>query len=204
MKMLDLFCGAGGSAVGYSRAGFKIVGVDIVCQENYPFGFIKDDAISYLIRHGHKFQAIHASPPCQAYSITKSIHGRIYPKLIEPLRDALVFVGRPYIIENVVGAPLLNSLTLCGLMFGLKIYRHRIFESNCLMLVPTHFKHRERALKVGHRASGNEIMTIAGHFSSLEYAKKCMGIDWMKRDELSQAIPPAYTEFLGKQLIRYC
>jgi DNA (cytosine-5)-methyltransferase 1 len=132
MKLLDLFCGAGGAAMGYYRAGFEdITGVDNKPQPNYPFEFILGDALEYVIDHGAEFDVIHASPPCQAYSITKSLPWvDDYPELIEPLRNLLKETDKPYVIENVLGAPLINPLELCGSMFGLPLIRHRLFECN--------------------------------------------------------------------------
>lgn len=139
-RVLDLFCCAGGAAMGYHRAGFEVVGVDLAPQPNYPFEFIQADALEYVAEHGHEFDVRHASPPCQAFSKTRTLHGNTHPELVEPTREALREVGGPYIIENVVGAPLEDPLMLCGSEFGmqapdvdgtpLKLLRHRLFESN--------------------------------------------------------------------------
>jgi len=217
-RLLDLFCGAGGAAVGYSRAGFDVVGVDINPQKNYPFEFMDMDALEYLTLSGYRvsasFDAIHASPPCQAYSALKSLHDNEHPDLVEPTRELLQGTGLPWIIENVEGAPLvqgatldgLHGILLCGTMFGLRTLRHRLFESNMPLTVPHHPRHE------------GEFYTVTGHgdpnwgkrkkegseFSGPGYTQRCreaMGIDWMSRREISQAIPPAYTEFIGKQLM---
>ena len=139
MRLLDLFCGAGGAAVGYHRAGFDdITGVDIKPMPRYPFEFVQGDALEYVIEHGAEFDVIHASPPCQAYSVETPIkYKHTHPDLIEPTRKALEKVGKPYIIENVSGArsKLYRSVMLCGTMFGLNIWRHRYFETWPLFLM---------------------------------------------------------------------
>jgi DNA (cytosine-5)-methyltransferase 1 len=201
-KLLDLFCGAGGAGMGYARAGFDVTGVDNRPMPSNPHEFIQADAIEYLAEHGHEFDAIHASPPCQAFSITRNIwkYDGKHPELIEPVRDLLIQSGKPYIIENVPGAPLRNPVVLCGLMFGLRVYRHRLFESNVLLFQPNHVKHVERA-SYGRTPKNGEFYTISGHFGGVEGARLAMGIDWMTRTDLAQAIPPAYTEYLGAQLM---
>ena len=139
MKLLDLFSGAGGAAQGYHQAGFEVMGVDIKRQPNFPFSFIQADALDMLddLEFLQQFDVIAASPPCQAYSIMRAVsarHGRPHPQLIEPVRAKLEKTGLPYVIENVIGAPLKNAVVLCGAMFGLRTYRHRLFESNLLLL----------------------------------------------------------------------
>lgn len=204
--LLDLFCGAGGAAWGYHLAGFQVVGVDHQPQPHYPFAFIQDDAFNWLAYAGHTYDAIHASPPCQAYSKLAKMTKKTYEQLIEPTRQALNALGKPYIIENVVGAPLQNPVRLCGSQFGLKVYRHRLFESNKLLMGLSHQPHHDQTPKGGTRGnnlSPKGFICVAGHFSNVDYARQAMGIDWMNRDELAQAIPPAFTHFLGKQLIRY-
>lgn len=210
-RLLDLFCGAGGAAMGYSRAGFEVVGVDIKPQKNYPFEFHQADALEFLAQHGREYDMIHASPPCQAYSITKNLETARadHPVLIEPTREALKNSRKPYVIENVPGAPLINPIMLCGTMFGLGVIRHRLFEirpfvvyltSSCHHngpVMPMWWKSRRIALANGKTFN---YITVAGKSFLMPEAKRAMGIDWMNRDELSQAIPPAYTEFIGKQL----
>lgn len=201
MRLLDLFCGAGGAAMGYARAGFEVVGVDVVQQPHYPFKFVKADALSFSFKG---FDMIHASPPCQAHAITQNIwknHDR-HPDLIAATRFRLVTSGLPYVIENVPGAPLVNPIVLCGEMFGLGVIRHRLFESSVQLTQPRHLPHRGRA-SYGHRPGPDTVyMTVSGHFSDLPRAKSAMGIDWMARDELSQAIPPAYTEWVGRSVLQ--
>lgn len=206
MRLLDAFCGAGGSAFGYMQAGFHVTGVDIQPQPRYCGDtFVQGDALEYIAAHGHEYDAIHASPPCQGYSRTYAIHQhehRAYPKLVPQVRATLQATGRPYIIENTPGAPLHTTVVLCGGMFGLTVYRHRLFETSFLVWQPEDPPHPERAAAVGRPVPAHGYMTVAGHFSDVRAARKAMGIDWMTRDELSQAIPPAYTKWLGGHLRR--
>jgi DNA (cytosine-5)-methyltransferase 1 len=216
-RLLDLFCGAGGAAMGYSRAGFEVVGVDINPQPHYPFEFFQADALELLSAANHieldipasilsGFDAIHASPPCQRYSVATVFHpGRQaeHPDLVGPTRELLQMSGLPWVIENVMGAPLLNPVMLCGTMFdGLKVYRHRIFEAEPpIYWPPYHNWHEHRPTEVGRKVAEHGWMTVAGHFSNAAAGGRAMGIDWMTRDELRQAIPPAYTEWIGRQLL---
>jgi hypothetical protein len=291
-RLLDLFCGGGGAAMGYSRAGFdEIVGVDIKPQPRYPFHFVEGDALEYLAEHGYKFDAIHASPPCQGYSIMNNLpwlKGRDYPLLILPTMELLEASGKPYVLENVMGARHgakgltkrgieshgLKAGWLCGGMFGLPFYRHRLFASNWFWLAPGHPKHVQRirpgyllagrardiifspkprgkweerysartgkewdtegalklrpglehvpfsqpiinpvnsewrqyhdgSLAAKQRGNGAQVEGVGvGHAKGWRLAAEAMGIDWMKRDELTQAIPPAYTEYIGRELLR--
>ena len=188
--------------MGYHRAGFdEIVGVDIKPQPNYPFEFVQGDAIEYCREHGHEFDVIHASPPCQAFTPINYLWKRDYPDLIELTRDVLKTTGKPYIIENVRNAPLNGHLMLCGTMFDLRVIRHRYFENN-FDLIMSPFTCRCNGL-VGTKGhfGDREYMTVTGHFSNIEKARQAMGIDWMTQGELAQAIPPAYTEFIGKRLL---
>ena len=225
--LLDLFCGAGGCAVGYNRAGFDVVGVDIQQQSRYPFQFVQADAMQFLetlLRgawagtHEHAwllsdFDAIHASPPCQAYSVTAAISKgrkqekrRAHPDLVATIRQLLELSGMPWVIENVVGAPLHRPVMLCGLMFGLRVLRHRVFESSELLLGPAHPRHPKGNLtnsSRGYSTGDHGFVTVAGHNFVRTAGARALGIDWMtRREELAQAIPPAYTEFIGRQLIK--
>ena len=267
MRVLDLFCGAGGAALGYHRAGFdEIVGVDNRPMPRYPFEFIQSDALEHLAEHGHAYDAIHASPPCQGYSIMHNLpwlRGREYPLLILPTLEMLDGLGKPYVVENVMGARHgatglrkrglephgLKAGWLCGLMFGLPFYRHRLFATNWMWLAPGHPKHtlnlhprseryvyggivkglpggapgldvkprlyeQEGTRESAGRDSGgltqvqnslakwqgigaqNNGVGI-GHAKGWKLAAEAMGIDWMTRDELTQAVPPGFTEFIG-------
>jgi len=209
--LLDMFCGAGGAAFGYHQAGFEVIGIDLNPQPNYPFEFYQRDALEVLQGWGpsaytdgrQRFDAIHASPPCQRYSAMSKCRPEIadkYPDLVDPVRELLIQTGLPYVIENVPGAPLRDPIMLCGLMFGLELYRHRLFESNLPIAAPNHPKHVIPASKAGHWKPGT-IMSISGHVSPIAKAREVMGIDWMTREELAESIPPAYTEHIGRQLM---
>ena len=223
MRLLDLFSGAGGSAVGYYRAGFtEIVGVDHAPMPRYPFEFVQADALQYLAEHGREFDVIHASPPCQRYSEATPVgHKENHPDLIDPTREALRKIGKPYVIENVSGARhlLLRSLMLCGTMFGLPIWRHRYFEIEPIFLMsPATCNHNRRPITV-HSGSNSrktwEPVLVSGGGDgkrakrknhrpreSVDVIRWAMEIDWMTTDELHEAIPPAYTEYIGLQLLR--
>ncbi|MFA5416921.1 MAG: DNA cytosine methyltransferase [Bacteroidales bacterium] len=205
-RLLDLFCGAGGAGMGYSRAGFEVVGVDNKPQKRYPFEFHQADALEYLQDHWQEFDVIHASPPCQKYSKLKGLTKKNYPKLIIPLRKKLIYLEKPYIIENVPGAELINPILLCGTMFGLKLIRHRIFETTppIFFLQNTHKCRKIYTAGFHGRSSfsnGAQAICVAGNGYNLADGKTAMGIDWMTKKELSQAIPPAYTEWIGKQIL---
>jgi DNA (cytosine-5)-methyltransferase 1 len=190
--------------MGYYQAGFDVVGVDINPQPRYPFAFIQADALALEPDFLAGFDAIHASPPCQAYSKSQRLQKRNHPDLVAPVRQMLLATGLPYIIENVPGAPLRfsQSIMLCGKMFpGLMVYRHRWFETNFLGYAPHHPPHTEQQVKMGRRVTDGEFIQVVGNFSGVEYARKAMGIDWMTRDGLREAIPPAYTKWIGEQLI---
>lgn len=200
LRLLDLYCCQGGAGMGYHRAGFDVVGVDIDPQPRYPFAFIQADALEYLTEHGHEFDAIHASPPCQAYTNAQKIMGNNHPDLLGPTRDALEALGKPYVIENVPGAPLRDPVELCGAMFGLGTYRHRLFETNWELHTPPHPTHTVPTTKMGRAPIPGQMMHVVGNFSGVTQAKAAMGIDWMTRDGLRESIPPAYTTHIGLQL----
>lgn len=227
-RLLDLFCGEGGASMGYARAGFEVVGVDSEPQPRYPFEFVRADAMTYPLGG---FDAVHASPPCQAFSITRSLwKDREHPELIEATRDRLREWGGVYVIENVPGAPLLQPVLLCGSMFGLHVRRHRLFESPVSFLVPS-CQHglqtprflvqrgrgaarRSRLASVTVAGHGTEAVDVGSHYlasvvhvfgsdggkGGVALWREAMGIEWMSRAGLAQAIPPAYTELLGWQL----
>lgn len=206
--LLDLFCGAGGASVGYHRAGFDVIGVDINPQPRYPFDFAQWDVMEPGIRSlmwSERVAAVHASPPCQGYSAMSNSRPGLaddYPRLIEPVRELLQATGLPYVIENVPGAKahMRDPITLCGQMFGLELYRHRLVESNVWIEQPEHPAHVMPASKAGHWKPGT-VMSVAGHVSPIAKAREVMGIDWMTRDELAESIPPAFTEHVGRYLI---
>ena len=210
LKVLDLFCGAGGAAMGYHRAGFEVVGVDNRPQNNYPFEFIQMDAFEALERFGPHFNAIHASPPCQAFSQAVTIANRKNrPNLIPSIRKALIHLSIPYVIENVPTAIdyMHEPITLCGSMFALPIRRHRLFESNLLMwrMLCSHKEYPKKYGPAFNRVNRLRVLSLSGGFQvgniAIEEHRAAMGIDWnMNRKELSEAIPPAYTEYIGKAL----
>lgn len=209
-RLLDLFCCAGGAAMGYDRAGFEVVGVDIDPQPRYPFEFIQSDALALDSAFLASFDAIHASPPCQSYSDLAKRNGNahMWPRLVEPVREMLRSTGLPYIIENVEGAPLEDPVVLCGTMFPpLRVIRHRLFESNVNLEVPPHgkhplvFTHDKRKRHYGQLDQDTSFVQVTGGGNcSIVNAKDAMGIEWMTKNELNESIPPAYTEFLGVQL----
>jgi len=187
--------------VGYYQAGFTdIVGVDINPQKNYPFKFVQADALEYVIKYGHLFDTISASPPCQ-FNLTRKGKGHI--DLIPDTRQAIKSTNKPYIIENVINANLINPLLLCGTMFNLEVIRHRLFETNIDIKQSTpQCNHIKSVVKHGRPPiRAKEYHGITGHFSDVKYARIAMSINWMTRDELSQAIPPAYTKWLGEQIL---
>jgi DNA (cytosine-5)-methyltransferase 1 len=240
-RLLDLFCGAGGAAMGYSRAGFEVVGVDIKPQPRYPFAFVQADALETLREwtweNEISFDAIHASPPCQAFSVLKHLSSGDHPELVEPTRNRLQATALPYVIENVPGAPLIEPVTICGSSLGLDVRRHRLFETNWPLMVPPcahgwqtpRFQTQEgdSKAKVRKRRIAS-VVSVAGHGTEfkevkpnhylasvvhvfgndsgkggVELWKRAMEIDWMTREELAQAIPPAYTELIGHQLMSH-
>ena len=227
-RLLDLFCGAGGASMGYYRAGFEVEGVDNKPQPHYPFKFYQADALEFPLEG---YDAYHASPPCQAYSRLRHLpwlKNINYPALIEDTRNILVATGKCWVIENVAEAPLgqeYGYIMLCGWSLAeLPIYRHRLFESNVAMLAPSHRPHPGVIYPGGHlnrrysKSGGVGIfgftkgvprsygtfVSVVGHdgTSNFPKAKEAMGIDWMNKQELTQAIPPAYTEYIGKYLMK--
>ena len=208
-RLLDLFCGAGGAGTGYHRAGFEVVGVDINLQPNYPFEFHRGDALDFLAEHWREFDAIHASPPCQASTaLTKGTNaGRTYPQLIPETRRLLRATGLPTVIENVQGAAVRRDLVLCGEMFGLGVIRHRYFElDRWTSLQPAHVPHRGRVAGYRHgrwyEGPYFAVYGDGGGKGSVAQWQQAMGIDWTDvRKEIAEAIPPAYAEYVGAALI---
>lgn len=228
-KLLDLFCGAGGAAMGYHRAGFDVVGVDIKRQPRYPFSFVQMDAIEALDRlsrsgwyiepeeddrayFGTDFAAIHASPPCQRYSALTNRWGtsKKHPAMIGKVRKRLKELGLPWVIENVEGSPLRKPVMLCGSMFSLTtlsrshyLKRHRLFESSHPIFCGEKCSHGNLAISVVGNGGGCSTRDNL-RFCGVQQRREAMGIGWMTNAEMSQAIPPAYTEHIGKQLIQWC
>lgn len=245
-RLLDLFCCEGGASEGYRRAGFDVYGVDRFRfrgadgkwegfrRERYPFPAVQADclaALDTLLAGGQldfdngeslglaDFDALAASPPCQAYSITKNAHTREHPELIVPTRERLVSTGLPYVLENVEGAKrqMLSPLMLCGSEFGLRatdtdglevwLQRHRLFESNVLLMSAGGCYHPSDIWCAGVYGNGapsrDAARARAGGYTppSQHVRAALMGIDWMSRNGLSQAIPPVFTEYVGRQLL---
>lgn len=201
-RALDLFCCAGGAATGLHRAGFEVVGVDIKDQPNFPFQFHKADAMDFPL---DEFDFVWASPPCQKFCALATREDLShYPDLIDPIRQRLMASGLPFVIENVPGAPVRRDLVLCGAMFGLRSYRHRHFECSFPIAQPHHPKHVVRVNRRGenrreHWARGG-FLTITGDVG-VYCGPEAMGIDWMTGNEMSEAIPPAYAEYIGRAAI---
>jgi DNA (cytosine-5)-methyltransferase 1 len=221
-RLLDLFCGAGGAAMGYHRAGFEVVGVDIERQPNYPFEFHQGDALNFLEglrtglcvdanEHGEQwlslayFHAIHASPPCQDYSRAMRHLAFSQPRLIDPVRDMLKAAGLPWVVENVPGAPLRTAsnllgehgVELCGSMFGLPVRRHRLFETSMAIWAPCGCDHSQPAMNPHNQAGRDRITEEHGRGDQERPWREAMGVPWMGRYEAREAIPPAYTEYIG-------
>lgn len=220
-RLLDLFSCAGGAAVGYARAGFEVVGVDIEPQPHYPFEHHVTDALEFAAEHGREFDVIHASPPCQVYSATANAHTVQHPDLLAPTRDLLRELGVPYIIENVERAPLVDPVMLCGTMFGLRapdvdgielqLQRHRLFETSFpVALAPAPCAHDSTPVGGSYKGArrrtpeDRDQKRRGGYTPALSVRAALLGIDWMdmrNEHELAQAIPPAYTEWLGHQAL---
>ncbi|MGW1099147.1 SAM-dependent methyltransferase [Streptomyces sp. NPDC002455] len=217
LRVLDTFCCSGGMAMGYHLAGFDVVGVDIAPQPHYPFTFIQGDAIEYIRAHGHEYDLGHGSPPCQKYTPLNAYNHKTYPDLIAPTREALQAVGLPYVIENVEAAAteLKNPALLCGPMFGLNVYRHRLFETSWHLPVPTHPKHVARCTRNGYLPTPQKpFMSVHGGRHSRAWqnaACDAMEMPWIKVPaggdiplgirEVCEAIPPAYAQWIGDQFL---
>lgn len=221
-RLLDLCCSAGGASKGYNDAGFDVTGADVAPQPNYPFTFIQADAMQILERlaagdepwpGAPQFDVVAGSPPCQGYSKMSNCRPGLaneYARLIDAMRDLLEAWGGPYVIENVDGSGLAeqddllgtHGLLLCGTMFGRDLYRHRLFETSVPVAAPHHPRHLIPASKAGHWEPGT-IISVAGNCAPIGHARKAMGIGWMTRDELGEAIPPAYTEYIGRALLAH-
>lgn len=218
-KLLDLYCCQGGASAGYVAAGFEVVGVDLNPQPNYPFEFYQLDLVDpdtldnpdgpelklpeFLLRMAFAVGA--GSPPCQRYSKAQRIQGREHPDLIGPTRRVFQRMNIPYVIENVEDArdELIDPVTLCGASFGLHTYRHRLFESNLTLEVPEHAEHVKTTVKMGRALKPGDFYHAVGNFSNVDYVREDMGVPWMNRDGIRECIPPAYTEFIGAQLLNH-
>ncbi len=209
LRLLDLFCGAGGCSVGYHRAGFDVVGVDNRPQPHYPFEFHQADALEYCAEHWQEFDAIHASPPCQDHSLLRNsagLHGTGW--LLMATLHLLEMIGRPFVVENVVGARLPAPVMLCGANFGLgasgmDLPRHRLFQCSFGVIVPACSHRRGKAMGVYGNGTNQWHRKKLGRNLSIAEMRQAMGIGWMTQAELSQAIPPAYTEWIGGRLLEY-
>jgi DNA (cytosine-5)-methyltransferase 1 len=206
-RLLDLFCGAGGAAMGYHRAGFEVVGVDITPQPRYPFEFHQGDAMTWPL---DGYDAIHASPPCKRFTDLAHMWNRLeHPDLLTPTRERLTANGHPWVIENVEGAPMSNFITLCGSAFGLtttraELRRHRRFESSIewpVFIPACAHGARSRVIGVYGGHGRDRRRRVNGQDFPTTDRRSAMGIDWMTGEELNQAIPPAYTEWIGAQLL---
>ncbi len=204
--LYDLCCSEGGTTKGYQEAGFYVIGVDIELQPNFIGDeFIQMGVIEFLERYlageFRRADAFGASPPCQGYGKTQRIHGRTHPMLIEPIRVLLKKTGRPYVIENVPGAPLINPIELNGAVFGIRVHRPRLFE--CSFGMP-YLEQPEspRPVKMGRKVVDGDVIQPVGNFQNPDYARREMECYWMTRKGLSQAIPVAYTRYIGKYLMK--
>lgn len=212
-RLLDLFCCGGGAGMGYHQAGFDVVGVDIVRHDDYPFEFIQMDAIHFAMRYARSFDVIHASPPCQSQTmLMKGTNKGKYdhPNLIPATRAVLAHLRVPTIIENVQSSEVRPDLTLCGEMFGLGVIRHRHFEiENAVIPRMPHVKHRGTTTGWRHGKWQDgpylQVYGTGGSRGSVADWQRAMGIDWIdNKPTLAEAIPPAYTRYIGQQLWAYC
>jgi DNA (cytosine-5)-methyltransferase 1 len=212
-RVLDVCCGAGGASAGYGQAGYGPTGVDLALMPNYPFEFIQADALEVLEDRAFldQFDLVHASPPCQRRSRMTNCRPGLaatYPDLIDAVRARLVAWGGPWALENVAGSGLAkqgdlfgaNGLLLCGTMFRLPLYRHRLFETSFPVPAPQHPRHLTPASKAGHWEPGT-IISVEGNCSPIELAREAMAIGWMRRDQLKEAIPPPYARYIGTCLL---
>lgn len=208
-RLLDLFCGAGGAAMGYHRAGFDVVGIDLVPQPSYPFKFVRADALAILSDKWEAltFDAIHASPPCQAFTVYRNNRAHVrsnHPNHIPRVRELLQDLDLPYVIENVPGAPLIDPIRLCGTSFGIPVRRHRLFESNVpLLAVPcNHGAFTERRYPgSSNRPNGRTVCNVGEYRVPLADQREAMQMPWADLYGLSQAVPPVFTEHIGRQLL---
>jgi len=195
--ILDLCCGGGGASVGYFLADFKVTGIDIEPQPDYPFEFIRADVLTLPYDFLMSFDAIHASVPCEGYCTANHkarLHPELYPDLYHPVKAMLIASGKPWVMENVIGSPV-KGFRLCGTSFGLGVFRHRVFETNF---------HVAKVPACGCsdlRIDGDVYMTVAGNHKNMRQAWKALGTPWITDPNVvKKAIPPAYTQWIGGQM----
>lgn len=205
MKLLDLYCGAGGAGKGYKDAGFDVTGIDIVKPSYYGGNrFVQGDALEYLWAHGTEYDLIHSSPPCQHYSQCKRLQDGVYEGAIEQTREVLQEIDKPYVIENVHNAPLIKPVELCGCMFPkMRTYRERLFECSFPVKHLGHNPHIAKTTKMGRKPKPDEFVYVVGNFSGVKEAHAAMRIGWMTNKELAEAIPPPYTQYIGEEFRRW-
>ena len=205
LRILVTYCCQGGDSMGWYLAGFDVTGVDKDPQPRYPFTFIQGDAVEYIRAHGHEYDLVAGSPPCQAHSRAWKIQQREHPRLIAPTREAMQATGRPWIIENVEEArdELRDPVMLCGASFGLHTYRHRLFEASFPITVPEHQPHTQHTVKMGRPLREGDWYHAVGNFSNVPYVKRDMGVEWMTRDGIRECIPPAYGQYMGQQFLNH-
>ncbi|KOG22137.1 hypothetical protein ADK36_13860 [Streptomyces viridochromogenes] len=202
---LDLFCCQGGASAGYDRAGFAVLGVDVDNQPRYPFAFVQADAVEFLARYGHLFDSVSASPPCQAFTLAQRIQGNTHPDFIVPIRALLADLDRPSVIENVPGAPLVDPVVLCGAMFGIHTYRHRLFETGggFTFTAPEHPEHKAPTVKMGRKLKPGDFYHAVGNFQGVDYVRRDLDMPWATREGLRECIPPVYAMFIGAYLLAH-
>lgn len=211
---LIVYSGQAGEAGGYVRAGWDVICTDIEKQPRCPFPFVRMAALDAIAKYGHMVQLIAGGPVCKAYSKTARIHAAGHPEQIPETRAAMVATGKPYVIENVedAGPELIDPVMLCGQTFGLRTYRHRLFESNIPLKRPAPptpqvapeacgFDHLSPLAKMGRPIKDGEFYHAVGNFSGVELVRRDMGVPWMSREGINQCIPPAYSEYIGRQIM---
>jgi DNA (cytosine-5)-methyltransferase 1 len=202
LRALDLFCGQGGSSAGLAAAGFHVTGVDLYHQPNYPFPFHHGDALDLSVSWVRaNFDLVTASPPCQAYTKCARIRGRRHPRLIAETRAFLERVGLPWVIENVEEArpELRTPVMLCGAQFGLRTYRHRLFEASFPIQAQIHLPHERRTVKMGRALRDGDFYHAVGNFSGVDYVRADLGVPWMTREGIRECIPPVYAQYVAHE-----